>query len=115
MKTVRLTQKTARINLSQPTGTIRFNLISGLQGPQGIPGGAGSSYETTFNNATLSPVTGILVINHNLGNLPSGLTVFDENNIPAFPDDWSTTTMSASVTLLSYVPLVGTWSVSLTS
>ena len=89
--------------------------IATLQQSGGGGGGTSSSdYERQFTQADLS-VAGLLPVNHNLGNRPSGIRVWMGTGENIEPDEIEIVTVNAiAVNLQSFQPLVGTWTVSIT-
>jgi hypothetical protein len=71
------------------------------------------TYEKVFTQFDLT-VLNKLPVTHNLGNYPSSLSISDQNGKPVIPDDWINESVNTvAVDLTSFVPLVGTWTLSL--
>jgi hypothetical protein len=78
----------------------------------GGPSGA-SQFEQAFTQIGLSAL-GLIVINHNLGGQPSGVTVTDEAGMLVIPDHWSVQGPNVIVlSVESFMPISGTWKVSI--
>lgn len=92
----------------------------GQQGPPGPPGStsgtSGSTtaqYERTFTQADLS-ISGILPVIHNLNTNPSAIAIYNPAGQEISPDDVVISSLNAiSVNLESYVPVSGTWTISI--
>lgn len=78
--------------------------------------GAGTAdFETTFTDASLN-VSGILPLTHNLNSYPSAIALWDGSGTSVDPDEVSVVSVDAiAINLSSFVPLSGTWRVSLTA
>jgi hypothetical protein len=94
-------------------GAIGPQGAKGDKGDAGAPGSAGATYKTIFTNTNLS-VVGILAVTHNLNTYPSAVMLWNAVGEQIFPDaiDILTTNM-LSIDLSSFVPLVGTYSLSI--
>ena len=90
----------------------------GIQGPPGPPGsgsGGGASFEMTFDDSFLS-VAKVLIVNHGLGNSPSGVIIYNASGELIVPDRIEVANSNAiAVHLQSFAPLQGTWTVSITA
>jgi hypothetical protein len=72
-----------------------------------------SQFEQAFTQIGLSAL-GLIVINHNLGGQPSGVTVIDETGVAVIPDYWSVQGLNAiALSVASFMPISGTWKVSI--
>jgi hypothetical protein len=84
-----------------------------MGGGGGGGGGGAVSYETAFNQASLT-IASILVLTHNLGTYPSGVMIFDNVGESIAPDKIEVlSTNVVAVTLLTFAPLSGTWRASI--
>ena len=82
---------------------------SGYSGFSGPSGGA-PGYYTTFTNASLP--SGVLTINHNLGQKYNVVQVFNSNDQQILPDNVTVTgDNTCYVDLTSYGSITGTWGV----
>jgi len=107
-----------------PTNTTYWMLLSaqGSTGPTGAtgatgatgPAGPGSSYITSFTNASLT--AGILTVTHNLGNKYNNVTIYDNTDTVVTGVDAiiAVNTNSLTVNLSSYWVLTGTWHIIVT-
>lgn len=76
-------------------------------------GEGGSSYRLEFTDASLS-VAYLLPVTHSLGRYPTSVSVFDSGGDEIEPDEITNlTTNSLSINLESFVPLEGTWLVTI--
>ena len=70
------------------------------------------TYERTFNQFDLTILNKLPVI-HNLGSYPSAVSITDNTGEPIFPDNWDNASVnSIAVDLNSFVPISGTWKIS---
>jgi hypothetical protein len=91
----------------------------GIQGPPGPPGsgggGGGASFEMIFDHSFLS-IASVLIVNHGLGNAPSGITVYNASGEGVIPDRIEVASPDMiAVHLQSFAPLQGVWKISITT
>lgn len=87
---------------------------------EGELGGSGPSvpvpdvdYELFFTDTDLTTGSS-LIVNHNLGSVPSAHAVYDQNDIQVLPDSVETVDENTSVlNFVSFRPLIGTWKLSI--
>lgn len=70
-----------------------------------------TQYRLNFNQASLS-VANLLVVNHNFGDYPANISIWDSDNKSIIPDDITNSSInSLSVDLSSYAPIIGTYEI----
>ena len=90
-------------------GSESFNVVGGGTGG----GGEITTYEIGFTQSDLT-VANLLPVTHNLGSRPSGVIIWSAAGEPVEPDNLIHLTVnSLQVDLSSFVPISGTWRVSI--
>lgn len=73
--------------------------------------GTSTQYRLNFNQASLS-VANLLVVNHNFGDYPANISIWDSDNKSIIPDDITNSSInSLSVDLSSYAPIIGAYEI----
>lgn len=111
-----------RIIINRPQLTITEQIITlglgtiGIQGATGTSGGGGiTNYERTFTQADLS-IAGILPVIHGLGSFPSGVKIWDDSGEEIGADRIEVLTVDiVAISLSSFMPLQGTYTISITT
>ena len=81
----------------------------------GLQSGSGtiSNYERTFVQSSLT-IANLLVVIHNLHTIPSGVSIFDADGNQIIPDKITILSVdSIAIDFSSFVPIVGTWQLSI--
>jgi len=84
--------------------------LQGSQGYQGYQGNASGVYRLQFSNGDLS--SGILTVNHSLGQKYVGVHIYDNNDKIIIPDEiTAVNTTQCTIDLTSYTPLSVNWNI----
>lgn len=96
------------LNYNDALGTLTISSTGGGGGPGGTV-----QYEQSFTNVSLT-IAGLLIVTHNLDTYPSAVKVWSNVGDEIWPDNVSYSTSNVVVIdLSSFMPIVGTWTLSI--
>ncbi len=108
------------VNTSENNVVVSSVGIQGATGATGFPGSSGGggangevSFQQTFTQSNLS-IAGLIPITYSAAIPASGLVVYDNVGNTVNPDHWrSLSATTIEINLESFVPIVGTWTASI--